>query len=182
MEIGEDQSEDSKYILSNIWYRFWAIIIDSFILGAIIGTLSLYNIISIKSVLLVAIITITGILYKPLMEYKYGATLGKMAFKIKVVDYYHEPITFKQAFLRSSLQMTASLISMAALIIIILTGEAERIQNFTDYTIVLSKNKYAIISQYISYIILLDYLFIFSDNNKRCLHDRIASTLVVKPI
>jgi uncharacterized RDD family membrane protein YckC len=182
LDVETDQTEQSNYTLSSIWSRVWALLLDSLILGAVVGSVGIYNFIDIKSAILVAISSIAGIIYKPFMEYKYGATLGKMALKIKVVNYYHEPITLQQAILRSILQIIPSLISMAVMIIIITSGAADSIDNFTEYTLVVGENKLAKMSQYISYIILIDYLFVFFDNNNRCLHDRIASTLVVKPI
>lgn len=40
--------------------------------------------------------------YKPFMEYRFGATLGKMAVGIKVVGLHYQPISFGRAFLRLS--------------------------------------------------------------------------------
>ena len=59
--------------------------------------LSQYNVFSIKSLFLELLLSCTWIIYKPYMEYKYGATLGKMIMKIKVVNTQFQAIDSDQA-------------------------------------------------------------------------------------
>ena len=86
-------------IYGGFWARFGAAFIDILVFVPII-LFSNYNIISIKSIALLYVLTLISALYKPLMELKYGATLGKMALRLKVVNHNLEPINVDQAFMR----------------------------------------------------------------------------------
>lgn len=60
--------------------------------------LSYFNQFNFKSIVLLYILTIISALYKPLMEWRFGGTLGKMANKIKVVNEDLKPINIDQGF------------------------------------------------------------------------------------
>ena len=70
--------EEIEY--AGFWIRVGAAIIDSFVMIPIIA-ISFYNLLSLKSVILLYILTLISAVYKPLMEWRYGATVGKMAVK-----------------------------------------------------------------------------------------------------
>ena len=58
----------------------------------------MFNQFDMKSIVLLYVLTVLSALYKPLMEWRFGATLGKMAFKIKVVNEELNPISIDQGF------------------------------------------------------------------------------------
>lgn len=59
------------------WPRLGALVLDGIILAPITFGITYYNISTWKSIPLLALISIIGVAYKPVMEHMYGATLGK---------------------------------------------------------------------------------------------------------
>ncbi|MCH2023908.1 MAG: RDD family protein [Saprospiraceae bacterium] len=79
--------------------RIHAFLIDSLIFFPL-SYFSEYNLFEAKNFNIVVLVALVWFIYKPLMEWKYGATLGKMAAKIKVVNYSYELPSFNQAMMR----------------------------------------------------------------------------------
>ena len=77
---------------AGFWIRVGASLIDFLVLLPVVG-LSIFNMMSIKSMSLMLVLTIAGAIYKPYFEWKKGATIGKSAVGIKVVNMNFEPIT-----------------------------------------------------------------------------------------
>lgn len=91
--------ELEQYRIAGFGARLGAALLDSLFLSPL-AALMLYNSYEIRSYeIFVVLICITS-LYKPLMEYKFGGTLGKMVVKIKIVNKDYAPITLNQAFIR----------------------------------------------------------------------------------
>lgn len=90
---------NSTIVYATFMQRMYAFIIDClvFIPISLLGHL---NTISYKSLVISVLITAIWWIYKPVMEWKYGATLGKMALKIRVVDEELKAISLNQAALR----------------------------------------------------------------------------------
>lgn len=97
---------NSRYAAhATISSRIIALVVDSLILAALIaGIIILAEFLSEgKLALMPTTFAIMGAyLYYPLMEGKYGATLGKMAMGIEVVGNNFQKIGYTKAFLRSS--------------------------------------------------------------------------------
>ena len=85
--------EETEY--AGLWIRVGAALIDILVMIPLF-VISYYNQIDMKSLVLLYILTVLSALYKPLMEWRYGATLGKMACKIKVVNEKLKPISIDQ--------------------------------------------------------------------------------------
>lgn len=104
-EISEEPSVENNFGFkeeiqyAGFWIRVGAGIIDLLVMIPIF-VLSYFNQFNMKSIVLLYVITAISVLYKPLMEFKFGATLGKMACKLKVVNYEMNNITIDQAFTR----------------------------------------------------------------------------------
>lgn len=77
--------EERNYRFAGFWIRVGATIVDILVMLPFVG-LSFYILLVLKSLPLMIVITVIMAAYKPLMEYQYGATLGKMAVGIKVVN------------------------------------------------------------------------------------------------
>src|SRR6516164_5563059 len=74
------------------WPRFFALLLDGLIIGT--APFILYNTMEKKSGLLLIIISCIRLVYKPFFEYRFGATPGKMALKLRVVNYHYEKASF----------------------------------------------------------------------------------------
>ncbi len=68
------------------------------------------------------------------MEYIYGATLGKMALKLRVVDAQFEKAGLQEILLRNIFNIVPSLITLVFTIGIYLRPEFEDVNGFTEYT------------------------------------------------
>jgi len=89
--------------------RLAALILDSLFLGAFLGGLWYVNASSSRSFILFLIPVLIAWLYKPFMEYYYGATLGKMILKIRVVNRQYRLFSFPTSLLRNCLFFIAPL-------------------------------------------------------------------------
>ena len=75
----------------------------------------LLNIVHLKSFMIYFIVALVAILYKPLLEYFFGATVGKYALDIKVSNANLEKITLTQSFKRSSISSFKYSLSISSL-------------------------------------------------------------------
>lgn len=170
-------TQETSYKLSSIGKRFGAMLIDGILVGIVTVPVMIFNVFDLRTSYIFILFSLAGMLYKPLMEYKYGATLGKMAVSIRVIDYSGAPITFQQAFLRSIFNLISQTLSLITMIMIVSSGL--QIDTLQQYSQVLEEQPLNRISQAFNLLILADYIPAFFDKQKRCLHDRIARTLVV---
>ncbi len=86
---------------AGFWIRFGASLLDGLCMAPITLFGMFYNNTELKMLEIAIAIPIVTYLYKLLMEYKFGASLGKMMVKIKVVNNEGGKINFNQAFGRS---------------------------------------------------------------------------------
>ena len=104
----------SKY--KTLWPRIGAGILDAVLLFVgmmVVLRITGYSMEDLKDAppLLRVGVSLPGLLYQVLMHWKYGATLGKMAFRIRVVDFATEgPIRFGQSVMRDLVPVVAALL------------------------------------------------------------------------
>lgn len=79
--------------------RVFALMVDCIVFLPL-NLLAQHNVLALKSFPLVILITVAWWVYKPVMEWRYGATLGKMVVKIRVLDSSMQNISLNQALLR----------------------------------------------------------------------------------
>ncbi len=118
-----------------------------------------------SSFIFLAYLVIPG--YKIFMEGKYGATLGKMALRLKIVDRDAQPIDMGQAFRRYALYGLSFVVAIMIFVSFF-------INSTTLLTVFTQLNSLASIA------IFLSCLFVAFDDRKQSLHDKIANTYVVK--
>ncbi|MFI2743272.1 RDD family protein [Zhouia sp. PK063] len=166
------------------WERTGALIIDGLIIGIVINIFQYALFTVLHSFIPYLILSLLGILYKPFLEYKYGATIGKMAFKLKVVDVNYNAISFETALYRNILQIIPSLLR---LLIVYLTFQITNINTISYIDFLANSTQSASwLSTFISILdfglILAEIIVLVTDDTKRnrALHDRIAKTLVIK--
>ncbi len=163
--------------------RAGAYVIDAIIVGGFTIMVNAINIANFKSFLVYLPIAIITIFYKPYMESKYGATFGKMALNLKVIDQNLKQINFSQSFLRSLILIFPAILFVPIYYLAFQNPnllEATQLMDFaqglaTEYPI------QSWISRLSFLIIIVDIIVLFSDQTKtqRSLHDRIANTFVV---
>lgn len=162
----------------NFWRRFFALIIDYYIITFFLDfAKQLQNYDSIYILESISfIIELFPFIYPILMTYKFGQTIGKMIMGIKVVDYKSEcNITMRQSFLREAIPFTLIIIT-GIFIYVIFAGED--LINFRltglGYFIILLPS-FTLIGWYI-----LEIFTMLTDLKKRAVHDKIAGTVVIR--
>ena len=64
---------------AKFWARFGALLIDGILILIVTVPVTFYNVTHWKTPLFFILTSLVTIIYKPFMEYRFGATLGKMA-------------------------------------------------------------------------------------------------------
>ncbi|MEI6479378.1 MAG: RDD family protein [bacterium] len=126
----------TKY--AGFWIRVLASIIDSMIVGGVIGLLNNMLPDYDASKLLINIITIIGAwLYASLLtSSSRQGTLGKMMLGLKVVDYNYQRISFGRATARHFSQYLSGMILMAGFIMVAFTEKKQGLHDIIAETLV----------------------------------------------
>ena len=160
------------------WKRFWAIVIDGFILNTVLQTLEFFSFsfFSTSGILLDLVLSNLPYLYAVLMLGKYGQTIGKMIMKVKVVDNATEDnLSYSQSFMREIVPMV--LVTTSIILNFILFSDVD-FENFRvstlGYILILFPSGMLVIWSILEIVTML-----FDDKN-RALHDKIADTVVIR--
>ncbi len=169
-----------KYSYGTFWPRFWAVLLDGLIL-AVLTPLVLYNRTEWRSGVMLIVISCIQISYKPFFEYMYGATPGKMALRLKVVNYEYNKASFNEILLRNIYQITGGVIGVVLQLIMFYRTGLFQDSTFNDYS-QLSGIRMAIlmVEIFIFILYLVDLGFLLSSPDSRSLHDRIGKTYVIR--
>jgi len=150
-----------------------------FSLGAI------YVLIYLKSLPLVLACIVAEAAYKPALEAVYGYTLGKKVMKIKVVSQLTGgQITWNQSFLRFTPWALAAYAAIFVMIRYFQTPgalELETIEEFLEFRVKHPLSNSFLIGM-INSLWIFSVMWVFSDPQRRALHDRLGKTWVVKEI
>ena len=119
------------------------------------------------------------------MQYYYGATLGKMAVKLKVVDEKGNFMTLGQAYLRFIIPMIYSILNLMINVQIFMHPDFQNARTMLEIEEVI-RNAHNFISPYfLSFsnlymvILVINYSFVFFNLNRRAIHDLVAKTYCV---
>lgn len=163
------------------WARFFASLIDGLILIPFVFPLTYYNMVSWKSPAVYLLISIVGLAYKPFCEFMYGATIGKKALNLKVVNQAYEKPSLVEILLRNIFNFIAGIVSLIFTLTLFSMPGFEQVANFTDYITFTAKMKSVnSINQFSGLHYVVDVVFLLIDPMKRTLHDRIGKTYVIK--
>ena len=170
--------ETAKVEYAGFWIRVGASLID-FLTYIPLMALNFFNMMSIKSLPLQLIILLILGVYKPFMEFKYGGTLGKLAVKIKVVNYELESITGVQAIIRYALWIPGQIVAIASAIMVFQSPLFEETTTFVDIQTLQASMGMAMISGIFGVLILVSCIIVAFEDSKRGLHDMMAKTYVI---
>ncbi|MDB5283365.1 MAG: hypothetical protein JWO06_2440 [Bacteroidota bacterium] len=177
----EDYFYEQPVYYGGFWRRLAAQIVDGILLGVFTVPIALYDLFTVKSYLLYLVVGIVGALYKPLMEYKYGATLGKMALGLKCVNSNYEPIDLRQAFMRNIIFLIPNLTGLVLYYFVFAAPGFEEVTSIAQYVDFAQhfQNRPAGTNFLFSALLIVDAIVLAVDNEKRSLHDKFANTLVI---
>lgn len=174
--------EQPQYSYVGFGPRLGALIIDAIILWAV-NMLIGFPLNELNNSLVVLIVTAAiPLFYNLFLEYKYGATLGKMLLKIKIVNYELQPPGINNIILRNIIYIAVQFISFGTELTTYLKSQSSDSFEFTGFdsfftpAIIIS----LIFSGGVFVIYVVELVFLLNDPKCRALHDRIGKTYVVK--
>ena len=182
-EILDDKNIKKRYSPENVrfagfWIRVAASVLDSFVLMPILF-LGVYNMMTWKNLPLYFVLQIAALVYKPLMEAEYGATLGKMATKIKVVTTDYQDISFQQSLNRYLFYFANSFMGLIGGFMLFMNENFAELSDFYDIAELQAKSGTPEIDQFLGLLVFVSCIFCTADPFKQTLHDKVAKTYVV---
>jgi len=163
---------------AGFWIRTGASLIDVLVYLPLIG-LNMYNLYTLKILPLQLAITLLMLAYKPFMEFKYGATVGKMAVKIKVTDENFNKISLSQAIIRYTPWIITQAVSIYTTILLFQTPAFLTANGMREVGLLQNE----LMSPYLSFItsgfFFVVILFVAFTEKKQGLHDMLAKTYCV---
>lgn len=159
--------------------RVLASIIDFFVFIPIIA-LNFYNMFDLKQTSIAYLVVFLTSVYKPFMEFQYGATLGKMAQKLKVVNMDYGKIELDEAVLRFIPWIPIQIISLLQINEIFGSGLINKVNSLVDMQLLDTGSNLPIFNNVFSMLLFIGCLFMLFTPNKQALHDLMGKTFVVK--
>ncbi len=178
LDYNVDARQNKNVVYATFWTRVAATLLDVLVM-LIILPVSIYNLLEWKSITVLMLTTGIGLAYKPFLEYKYGATFGKMAMKIVVTNYEFQKPNLQEIILRNIIHITSGLIDFVLASFVFSSSEFQDITTYQDYTSFIASRS-NMLNIVVGLVILGDVLFMFADDQNRTLHDKIGKTLVIK--
>ena len=179
----EQQTENSINDYEPKWAGFWVRVLATIIDGLVIIPLFLlnfYNLLILKDYTLALGVITAMTIYKPLMEFKYGATLGKMALNLKVVNYEYNSITFSQAIIRYIPWLIGTSLAFYSSSIIYQNPDFINASNFVEVTNIQGQTIPTSITLLYYLIMLVSCIAVVFSSKKQGVHDTLASTYCIK--
>lgn len=163
--------------------RFYAFVIDCFVFLPF-NIWSQENLFNTKEMWIVVLIALAWCIYKPLMDWKFGGTIGKLVMKIRVLDGSGKGINLNQALLRFAPYFAVSLSTVLSTYNLLNTPGFEQVvdfesaQEFGEQT----SGGLGVVLTYFFYLFSVSSIFL--DEKKQAVHDRIANCycVVVQPL
>lgn len=172
--------ESTSFLYGSFKDRVLASLIDGLILLPL-SVFDWFNKSDWKSQILLTTVFLVGLIYKPLLEFKYGATIGKKLMKLVVVNRDHQKVNWIEVLIRNIFDITSRIFFFGATL---MTYRSEGFINVTSnqefvnfQKTIINLNPFLI---FFSLITLIEVVFILSDKQKRALHDRMGATFVIK--
>jgi uncharacterized RDD family membrane protein YckC len=170
--------EQKPVVYAGFWKRFAALLLD----GLVMLPLSIITLNSRTAWYGAAVMAMTGlagIIYKPLLEYLYGATLGKKAMSIVVTNNLYEKPNLREALLRNIFGIVSNIISLGFSLFVFANGQLVLARS--GFSVFQGMLGYSLAVGSISCLIgITDFIVFLADKRNRALHDFIGKTYVIK--
>lgn len=171
-----------QIVYTGFWERLGALILDWLVLLPL-TIANYFNTERWGSVSVSVVISVVAIVYKPLLEYLFGATLGKKGLAITVVNKSYGKITAGEAILRNIFQIITGLAGVAIAVYSLQHGGANHMasaKSFGDFDTATVLSVFFSLGIFVLY--LADAICLVANPKKQSLHDLIAGTYVIKKI
>ncbi|MBX9783109.1 MAG: RDD family protein [Chitinophagaceae bacterium] len=173
--------EQPHYQYVGFWPRLGALFIDGLILwvGGIIISYVINFINSSAGIIVVAVIPL---LYRFFLEYKFGATVGKMTLGIKIVNYDLQPLSISNVVLRNIFYFAFQIANIFIEFYNKYDFNESDIGGFRSLSDIFTPQLAIVLVYGLSIIVfyIAELIFLLTDEKYRALHDRVGKTYVVK--
>jgi len=164
---------------AGFWVRFGAYIIDALIFTPF-GLLSFFNMYKFKSTVLLVAISLPYLFYKPLMESFCGATLGKMACGIKVIDSQGKKLSLLNAYARYLPFLAGAAIGLVNSLVLFSLPEFQSAESFMEIAQARQgRTLLDIIGIVVNIFVVIECIVAAFSYRKRALHDMLAESFCV---
>ena len=163
---------------AGFWIRVGAYIIDSLIFIPII-ILSVWNTWHLKSTVVLVLSSLPGLIYKPFMESFFGATLGKMSCKLKVIDDNGNKLSLFSAYIRFFPFLFSAGVTLAVQLIVFSSPQFQSATSMMELAEAQQGNYLDVVSYPASALVLIDCVLVAFTFRKRALHDMMAESFCV---
>ncbi|MHC4521807.1 MAG: RDD family protein, partial [Planctomycetota bacterium] len=163
---------------AGFWIRVGATIID-WLVFIPIGILSFWNLLSLKSTAVLVLISVPGFVYKPFLEAFCGATLGKMACGIKVIDDKGKKLSLFYAYVRSFPFLMSYAVGLAGQLVLFSLPAFQDATSLVELGQVQSGSFLDGVGLIINVLIGVDCVVAAFAFRKRALHDMLAESFCV---
>jgi len=178
-ENTEPKALENNFRFATLGIRLAAAFIDVLIYLPV-AAFGVYNLVTYKSFGLDLLVTLFPLIYKPLMEWKYGATLGKMAVKVKVISTTSSNISLDQALARfTPFFLYLGVVAMSNYHLFTNSAFAEA-TNLEAVAELQQKSQFTGVSSFASFVMIFSILYIITNRFNQGLHDKLARTYCIR--
>jgi len=163
---------------AGFWIRVGAHIIDTLVFIPIM-ILVFWNMFRLKSTFVLILISLPGLVYKPFMESYFGATLGKMACRIKVIYDNGNKLSVACAYVRFLPFLVYSAITLVGQVILFSSPQFESARSFVELGQAQEKGFLDALGYLVGIFIIIDCVVVAFTFRKRALHDMLAESFCV---
>ncbi|MFZ5802726.1 MAG: RDD family protein [Candidatus Omnitrophota bacterium] len=163
--------------------RYAAYILDQLIFAVFLVPLTYWNMLALKNAGIAVLLGAPLLIYKPLMEAFFGATLGKMALGVRVIDPYGDRLTLEKAFARFIPFLVVTIFSMISNVLYVSNPDFRDIRTLDallDYQGAMTFDWATALAQLAGLFLTIDCLMAAFNGRKRALHDHFADSYCIR--
>jgi uncharacterized RDD family membrane protein YckC len=163
---------------AGFWIRFGAQIVDFLVFIPIVG-LSFWNTFSLKNTTVLVLISVPGLIYKPFMESFFGATLGKMACRLRVIDDNGNKLSLFGAYVRAFPFLISAGVTLAGQLIMFSSQEFQSASSMMELRQAQQGNPLTHLGTLVNVLVMIECIVAAFTFRKRALHDMLAESFCV---
>jgi len=173
---------EAEIKFATFWSRFGAFFLDGIIILVITLPITILNVMTWKIPYLFVLTSLIAIAYKPFMEYRFGATVGKMAARLRVVGHSFGKVTLKEELSRVSFYLIPQILQQTLTFTVYLSNSFFSINDYTAFNnrVVYANPSLRWLNGIVIILLIADTICFFSNYQRRALHDVYAGTYVIE--
>jgi len=173
---------EADIVFAKFGSRFSASLIDGILIILVNLPITYFNVTQWKIPALYIMVSLVLVCYKPFMEYRYGATLGKMALGIMVVGYQFQKVTLREELRRVSFYLVPNIIQEIMTLNVYFSDDLKQITSYHDYNNYVTESNPAllVLNLIVFGLLIADCICFLNDAQNRSLHDLYAGTYVIE--